>query len=91
MDIALSDDGTLVGARLISDGVQVAAQRPADGSEDWSIVSRTTTGDRVAAVTDVAMSADGRWFAFTSLDPALVGRDTNAVADVFTRSVFNIV
>ena len=37
------------------------------------------------------MSPDGKWFAFTSPDPALVAGDTNAVADVFTRSVFSII
>jgi hypothetical protein len=90
-DLALSDDGALVGARTTSDGVQVAARRKADGSDDWRIQSRTAGGDRIAAVTDATMSASGNWFAFTSADSALVAGDTNGFNDVFTRSVFSII
>lgn len=90
-DLALSADGTLLGATVAIGGVQVTARRTTDGSDDWVVTSRTAHGDRVVAVHDGAMSTDGQWFTFTSTDPGLVPDDTNALADVFTRSVFSAI
>lgn len=50
-------------------------------------VSANNTGTPATDLDTADLSGDGKWVAFTTRDPAMVGGDTNAVADVFTRSV----
>jgi Tol biopolymer transport system component len=48
-----------------------------------TIASRTATNAAAQGSTEAAVSADGRYVAFTSTSPAIVGGDGNGQADVF--------
>jgi Tol biopolymer transport system component len=45
------------------------------------------TGDRASGLTQISLSADGRWVAFASEADDLVAKDTNQAEDVFVRDL----
>jgi hypothetical protein len=57
-----------------------------DGSNE-QLISADTRGTPADSVGGTDLSGDGRFVAFSSSDHDLVARDTNGVADVFTRAV----
>lgn len=83
--VFLSTDGATVGwETTLFAGPIVVVRSP---GHDPEIVTRSSDGKRIANGRRGAMSADGRFVAFVSTDPALVADDQNGVADVFTRGV----
>ncbi len=84
--VFLSTDGAILGwqTTFVAGPIAIVRSLPNPASK---IVTRTVDGGRVVNGGEIAMSADGKWFAFVSGDDHLVVNDTNGVSDVFTRSV----
>src|SRR6058998_1751352 len=92
-DVALSADGRFVAFTSVAPDLVTG---DTNGAMDVFVHDRQTgTAERVSVdsagnqangdSTDVALSADGRFVAFTSAAPDLVAGDTNGAADVFVH------
>ena len=82
----LSTDGAILGwqTTLVAGPIAIVRSLPDPATK---IVTRTRDGGRIVNGSEIAMSANGKWFTFVSGDDQLVLNDTNGVGDVFTRSV----
>lgn len=84
--IARSVTGVVVAWALVGAGAHAAsAGQPAPRTERISVAADGTQGDAESG--DAAVSADGRYAAFTSNATALVPGDTNDRQDVFVRDL----
>ena len=92
-DVALSADGRFV---AFTSAAPDLVAGDTNGVSDVFVHDRQTGATERVSVdsagtqpngdsTDVALSADGRFFAFTSAAPDLVAGDTNGAADVFAH------
>ena len=87
--VFLAADGSLIGAQIHYGDNDIAVVTPPSLRSLWTVVSASADGKRPVRSTAAAFSSDLAWVAFTSNDGTLVSDDTNAVDDVFTRSVAN--
>jgi hypothetical protein len=79
--IAVSDDASNIAVRVLDGGSRYVTVNP------LHVVSRSANGTDASSVDGTDLSGDGKFVAFATPDPNMVGGDTNGVGDVFVRSV----